>query len=387
MASLRKFPFIHRRPSLASSIANGLEGGGLSDFRSGLFLTAPRRTGKTTFLKEDLIPECVSRDWYPVYVDFWSDRDTDPAELINTAIADEIAKNESLITKMSKGASIQKLSILKTASWDFSKPKLSKEVTLSKALELLHVVTGKLIILVIDEAQHALNSDSGINAMFGLKAARDHLIQGQDIEGLRLVFTGSSRDKLAQLVLKKNQPFFGSSVTTFPLLDEDYVQSFTKWVNEKLADGNQFSTTDMAFAFEMVGQRPELLLNIISTASLSIGDAPNLRTILTDGAINIRHGMWSEYESSYNALTDIQKALLEVISNKVSNNAQFSAYAQSTIHEVSVVLKSLGSKTRSNAASIQVAIKALGAKGLLWKSSRGNYVLEDRGFVEWFKMR
>ncbi|WP_416139832.1 hypothetical protein ACM26W_05460 [Halomonas sp. HK25] len=56
--------------------------------------------------------------------------------------------------------------------------------------------------------------------MFALKAARDALNLGGDSPGLRLILTGSSRDKLAMLVLSRDQPFFGSSVTPFPLLGE-----------------------------------------------------------------------------------------------------------------------------------------------------------------------
>jgi hypothetical protein len=58
--------FAYRRPELAVELGNRLEGSGLVDARSGLFLAAPRRVGKSTFLQEDMIPEIVPRDWLPV---------------------------------------------------------------------------------------------------------------------------------------------------------------------------------------------------------------------------------------------------------------------------------------------------------------------------------
>ena len=67
--------FVFRRPTLARSIADGLVGAGIQDFTSGLFLAAPRRTGKSTFLREDLIPECQLRGWLAVYVDLWADKE------------------------------------------------------------------------------------------------------------------------------------------------------------------------------------------------------------------------------------------------------------------------------------------------------------------------
>lgn len=94
------------------------------------------------------------------------------------------------------------------------------------------------MVLVIDEAQHALTTEAGINAMFALKAARDQLNQGREGEGsgLHLVFTGSNRDKLAHLVLGKSQPFFGSSITPFPLLGKAFTQAYTAHLNAHCRD-------------------------------------------------------------------------------------------------------------------------------------------------------
>ncbi|MDV7391731.1 hypothetical protein RZS08_10275, partial [Arthrospira platensis SPKY1] len=63
------------RPEYAKEIANGLlgtpsEGGG---FNHGLFISGHRRTGKTFFLKLDLMPELHSRGAITVYVDLSSD--------------------------------------------------------------------------------------------------------------------------------------------------------------------------------------------------------------------------------------------------------------------------------------------------------------------------
>ncbi len=58
-----------RRDQLANALAQDLAGESLIDYSAGMFLAAPRRTGKSTFLNNDLIPECVRRGWRPVYVD------------------------------------------------------------------------------------------------------------------------------------------------------------------------------------------------------------------------------------------------------------------------------------------------------------------------------
>src|SRR5690606_16360217 len=169
------------------------------------------------------------------------------------------------------------------------------------------------VVLIVDEAQHALNSGNGINAMFALKAARDAMNQGADTEGLRLVFTGSSRDKLAQLVLNRQQPFFGAMVTPFPLLGDDFVEAYTRDVNAKLASGNNFRVEDTKRAFRLVGHRPELLASIVQRVALVLGDAPNLGEILEEGAVEIQAGVWAEYEAAYDPLTPAQKAVLRVM--------------------------------------------------------------------------
>lgn len=385
MATPMNSGFIFRRPDLARSIAEGLFGGGLSDFRSGLFLAGPRRTGKSTFLREDLIPECESRGWHPVYVDLWADRKADPADLIAMAIAGELTRFEGRVRTLIKSVGIDKLSILRTLSWDFTKPKLPEGVTLAQALELLHEATGKLIVLIIDEAQHAQMTEAGLNAMFALKAARDHLTQGREKDALRLVFTGSNRDKLAHLVLKKDQPFFGSSVTTFPLLGSDYVRAFTEWVNGKLAVGNQFSLQDVQDVFELVGHRPEMLLRVVSEVSLNLGEAAHLGDLLRDGALYLRDGVWGEFESGYLALTDLQKAVLEVMIDRASSKEPFSPFTEATIQAVGRVLAELGSDSQAGVPAVQGAMDALREKDLIWRSSRGVYALEDQGIIDWFK--
>ena len=54
--------------------------------------------------------------------------------------------------------------------------------------------TGQVIVLNIDEAQHAITSTVGTDAWFALKAARDELNSSAH-HCLRIVATGSNRDK------------------------------------------------------------------------------------------------------------------------------------------------------------------------------------------------
>ncbi|SEJ48491.1 hypothetical protein SAMN05216201_109169 [Pseudomonas linyingensis] len=381
--SLQRFVF--NRPALAASLVRDLAGEGLADYSSGLFLTSPRGTGKSTFLKVDLIPQCEASGWLPVYVDLWGNKKTDPGDLIATAIAKTLSTYEGRLLKLTKSIGANKTSTLRALAWNLSKSELPPDATLAQALELLHQASDKLIVLIIDEAQLALNTDKGINAMFGLKAARDALNLGRAREGLRLIFTGSSRDKLANLVSNRSQPFYGASITTFPLLGWDYIEAYSTHVNARLAEGNQFSADDMADAFRMVGNRPELLAAIIKDVGLDIGDAGNLGQLLHSDALAIQTGAWGEYESAYNTLTPAQQAVLDVMADLALKKEAFLPYAETTLLAVGRALEQKGSDIQPTTTTIQNAIIGLRDKGLVWKSNRGEYALEDASMTQWLK--
>lgn len=376
-----------RRPVLAASIADGLEGFGLQDYSSGLFLAAPRRTGKSTFLREDLIPECAQRGWLAIYVDLWADRTVDPAQLIARELAAALIPFEKGLRKLAKSAGIDKLNFLRTLSWDFSRPQLPAGATLTQTLELLHSVSAKTLVLVIDEAQHALSTDAGCSAMFSLKAARDALNQGRETAGLHLVFTGSNRDKLAHLVLARSQPFYGSSITPFPLLGKDFTLAYTTHLNGRLAATNQFEAPDVEAAFDLVGRRPEMLRSLISAVALELGEASQLGELLHSQALLMRAGVWIEYESAYSTLTLPQRAVLAVMARSSKDNQIFAPFADETLLAVTRRLEAMGSEMVPGTQTIQSCIDALRDKELVWKASRGAYALEDRAMGEWVLQR
>ncbi|MBH3394121.1 MULTISPECIES: hypothetical protein [Pseudomonas] len=372
-----------RRDQLAKALAKDLAGESLVDYSSGMFLAAPRRTGKSTFLNNDFIPECVRLGWLPVYVDLWSDRNADPAELISGAIGAALASFEGALTKTAKKAGIDKINLLRTLSWDFTRPQLPSGTTLAQALAVLHQVSGQMVVLIIDEAQHALNSEDGLNAMFALKAARDNLNRGDRPDGLRLVFTGSSRDKLANLVLKSKQPFFGASITPFPLLGGEYVEFITALWNRRLADSNQFKVDDLAYAFERVGRRPEMLNKLLAEVSVGLGEAGNLGELLRTGALNHQAGVWSDYESAWNELSPLQQAVLEVIAERTLGRQPFSPFTEQTLVEVSRKLEQAQAEVIASTPNVQKALDALREKELVWKANRGEYALEDAAMADW----
>ena len=370
-------PFTFHRPSLAESYCDSLEGQGLADSRSGLFLAAPRRTGKSTFLREDLLPAMQKRGWTTIYVDLWADKSKDPALLMTSAVKAKIGTFSGVIAKMAKASGLEKVNVFGALSLNLDALELPPGLTLADALEALLKAGNAPIAIVIDEAQHALSTQAGVDAMFALKAARDQLNQGSGQQGLFIVLTGSNRDKLAHLVLKRTQPFFGSQVTRFPLLTKDFTDAYTNYVNPMLAADNQFSGDDMFEAFKLVGHRPEMLRNIVGEIALSTG-ADHFGEALKNGAEEIKERMWGVMESEFASLPDMHRAVLETL---IAQGRNYVPFSEASMRAYASLLQ----QEKVSVPSVQAALDALREKGLVWRAAYGDYALEDESLTSWYK--
>src|SRR4051812_20875814 len=84
---------LFHRTDLARRMARQLLRPGVLDEgpRSGLFLSGQRRTGKTTFLLADLVPALEADGALVIYVDLWTNTQTNPAALVQAAIRRALA--------------------------------------------------------------------------------------------------------------------------------------------------------------------------------------------------------------------------------------------------------------------------------------------------------
>lgn len=366
-----------KRINLAQAYCDSLQGKGITNATSGLFLAGPRRVGKSTFLIEDLIPEAKARGWTPVYVDLWADKLTDPASLITEAVKLSITANRGMWTKLTKHLRLQKVSLLKTVELDFSKPGLPDNITLVDLLNDLVRLLNKPVVLIIDEAQHAITTANGLNAMFSIKSARDQINLSHQYPNLMLVLTGSNRDKLAQLVIKKDQPFFGSEVTAFPLLGRDYTDFFTDKINKSLAAKNQFDKNSLWEAFQLIGHRPEILRQIVGQVAIR-NEADSLADLLKQDALIWCSQIWGEFAHDFNNLSLLQQVILTLMIEQGRLSSPFSE------ESMQYYKKALDAPDLS-VSSVQTAIHTLREQGFIWQSSRGVYALEDDSFAEWFR--
>lgn len=368
--------FVFHRPRLAESLVSGLLGGELLDFSSGLFLSGPRRTGKSTFLKEDLMDLLRVRDLEVVYADLWKDKEADPAAVVMQALSVSLkATVAGPLQKVRAQAGLSKFSL---AGFSLELDRIGQPdyLNLVDTLTLLAERSGKQVCLVVDEAQHVLSTANGINMMFSLKAARDGLNMGngglsRGVPGrnLMLVFTGSNRDKLASLVFDQKQAFYGARITPFPLLGSEFANEYCSWVNERVSQDRRFLPAEVATAFDLLWQQPEELAAAVQAAAMGSGN------LLEEVGV-IRAAAWLGHQAVYDSLGDVEQAVLSVLSD-VEN-----AYAPFAAETLKLYGEFVG--TAVSKIEVQTAIETLRSRELLWRSEHGTYAFEKSGFKEWF---
>lgn len=371
--------FVHHRTDLAQQYCDALLGRSPFGFRAGLFLAAPRRTGKSTFLRRDLVPALQNNGVQTIYVDLWSDRTADPADLISDALTDHLLGLQSKAERAVKRSGLRQIS-LAGIRLSLGDTHSSVAQTLTHQLVSIANKRNSSVALIVDEAQHALSGETGLAAMFALKAARDAMNQ-TDPEGvprLALVMTGSHRDKLAALVTNRDQPFYGASVIDMPLLGTGYVKGYVKWVNARLAEGNRFDFDEVNAAFSLLGNRPELLEQVLREAAFGQG-ANSLGKTVSSRAHELRERLWAAYDSDFGTLSPLQRAIIERL---ISDGEKLSPFAKPTLTALS---SDLGRTIKTS--EVQKALNALRDKGLVWQSGRGAYAIEDQGMIGWLRAR
>lgn len=373
-------PIFHR-PELARKLAGQILVAGVgSATGSGVFLAAPRRTGKSTFVREDLRPALEADGALVVYADLWANPTADPGLVISNAIRASLVGHEGVILRLAKSAGMSKVS-LGGVSFDLDRVGLGKDVSLTDALVALSDETGKMIVLIIDEAQHAITTDAGIAALFALKAARDELNSSQH-HGLRIVCTGSNRDKLAMLRNSKDQAFFGAPLVNFPLLGRDYVEWFCQGVNLPF----QLDPGQVWPLFIKAGYRPELLGSAADQFRFEFDvDPTTIPEKFSDEVHRLAEELNEVQRGVIHSLTPIQSAVLRVMA---AANQHYAPFEAATLEKYRKTMQLSGQPPEDikvDVPGVQQALIALQDKKLIWRAARGVYAVEEQSIVDLLK--
>lgn len=369
------------RTELALQLADALLGKTVfSDACNGLFLAAPRRTGKSTFLQADLKPELERRGVVVVYLDLWADQRRDPGELIAEAIGRALAPQLGLVARTAKAAGLETISL---GGLRIDTRKIGKldGATLPDALRVLNETAGAPVALIIDEAQHALTSEAGETAMAALKSARDQINRPGNIQ-LMLVMSGSDRDKLLRLVNTNGAPFYGSQIQRMPELDEDFIAHIARLIE---AQRPELAPVDQALlfdAFQCFAARPQFFMEALGqTLSPLSGITGRFEVAVLAAGRQRQQDEEAQMESEYQGLKPLEQAVLWRL---LEQGQRFRPYDGETLR---FYQEKTGRKV--SAPQAQNALEALRQRNpaLVWKSARGEYAVDDAAMHRWFGLR
>lgn len=368
---------IFHRTSLAEELATHILDDDLAPASSGLFLGARRRIGKSTFLQQDLCPELRRRGAVVIYADLWDNRDRDPGDVIIDAIREELAHHEGVVLRFARAAGMEKVSV-GGVSFTMDRVGLGREVSLSKALAMLSDESKRMIVLIVDEAQHALTTEKGSNSLYALKAARDRLNMGPH-HGLRIVATGSNPDKLAVLVEWKDQAFFCAPLREFPAMGADYL----RWLVGRAPTSAGLSIEFLDGLFRRSGCRPEWMQDGLSAiAHRNDWTEAEARRVFAD-TVESHAQMWvNKLLGMVGLLSPLQSAVLRVLAAQGQRFVPFWTRTMETYRLVIELDDGNEATEPINIQTVQEALETLRKKGFLWCSVHGAYALEEFGIKE-----
>lgn len=354
----------------------------MQGIRSGLFLGGLRRTGKTTFLQGDLIPALQKKGAIVLYVDLWSDTSAKPSDLLLNAVRE-------MLKDLERPESVA-LGILKRVKsldlggggfkFSFSLAELGKSDgnTLAGAFSELVLLAKTDVVVIIDEVQHAMNSEDGDSMLLALKATRDAINLKPGMPGKFLFLgTGSHRAKVRELTIKGKQAFNGAMSEDFPVLEKDFVE----WLLTGARLGVRTPTLDLAFeCFDRLGRRPEEMMK----ALLALQALPNCSNADQDLAAiteGLRQSAASVDLARLDELGSLAVAIFDYVCQKGASGVK-GLYAAETLKAYAA---EIGREVATD--EVQKVANLLVDANILARDGRGIYDVSDPFIAEAYQSR
>lgn len=367
---------IFRRRELADQMAQQLLRPGPLDegLRSGLFLSGIRRTGKTTFLLNDLIPALEAAGALVIYVDLWSDPQASPADLVQAAVAQKLHEIQTPDSQL-----LQRLKRLRAAEFDafgikfgFQVDSVGKEggPTLAQALAEVVDQARTDVVLIVDEVQHAIASDEGERLLLSLKAARDAINPRPNTQGhFIFVGTGSHRAHVNEMTTRRNQAFTGATSLPYPVLGSDYITYLLQRIGPLMKMRCPSVATTLQ-AFQTLGCRPEELLKALRLLGQTTGSDGDPDTVLRLIAKSLRSAAAEIEIEKLRRMGSLAEAIFERISKSGNGTTGlFSADAASAYSAA------IGREVRVE--EVQPVMNALLNENIVMRLGQGRYCVSD----------
>lgn len=377
---------VYHRRALAQQMAQQLLNPRVLDLplRSGLFLSGLRRTGKTTFLRQDLIPALESGDWGPgtagrgavvIYVDLWSNPHVPPAELILRAVRAKLHELEDPASAV--WSALKRIASAEVAAhgfrFKFDLSKLGGEggATLAEAFTQVVDEAKTDLVLIVDEVQDCLGSEDAQALMQALKAARDAINLRPSTPGHFLfIGTGSHRSLVQEMTIRRKEAFAGAVSLDYPVLD----QGFVSWVLE-LARSQDIvvqPSSDAAWqGFQDLGHRPEPFIDALRILGHTVKPGDDSDAVFR-GIIFTKRESLADRELG--ALEDLG-LLAQLIFNRIATHEGEEARGIYSNEALESYAAATGTEVRTE--EVQTTVIAMQEKNLIRRTGRGSYSVTD----------
>lgn len=353
------------RPKLAAQLALRLS----RHERIAMF--GPRQTGKTTLLREEVMPLLSKRGLLPIYIECWADK-SQPLESINYALR----KALEFLT-LSPGKSAARLAKTPVRKIGFAgaaiemgelpareipaNPKLAFDALLTQLLE----ISGKHLVLLFDEFQAVAQAEDADDIAAALRAA---LTQASGQVGV--VFSGSSQHLLLQMFVRADTPLYNfANAEPYCLLKEDFVGHVA--AQFLAATQRDFNQALALRVLEAVGHQPAPFLNAVGNAMSTPGWSAEdgLAAMLDPKVLNA----WS---SAWFGLTDLQRFALRVVAEGQPPSSA------ATLERAAAEL----AMPKVQGSSLTRGLEALADKGLIEREPGSRrYRVVDPVMTQWLK--
>lgn len=337
--------------------------------RSGVFLSGIRRIGKTTFLKQDLIPALEAEAALVIYVDLWADRSRLPSALVYESVQQALIEFKtpgSGVFERFKGLNLGAAGL----SFGFQLDSIGSQsgASLAQAVSELIDKAGINVVLIVDEVQQALVTEDGYNLMHALKAARDAVNSKPNSKGYFLFLgTGSHKSLVTDMATRRSQPFMGAMTTTYELLAEDFVE----WKLKQLSSTHELRLPSLPITlegFQAMGNRPEELLKaLIQLQSISVEPDqafPIICATLASSAADVELQTLDEFG-----------LLGESIFEKIATGSDIGVAGLYGTDSLEFFTKAVNGQVEAN--QVQNLVEKMIAANLITRSGHGVYVVAD----------
>jgi uncharacterized protein len=335
-------------------------------------LVGERRIGKTSLLLFELMPLGEKQGLLPVYVDVYQHR-ADPLAAINYALQeaiDDLTVPNSTLGRRLK-TSVKKIGLASAALELGDEPARRRPddpfLLVDWLIKTLVRTAKKPPLLIFDEVQELATVANGENIVSAIRSAIT-----KSKNNLRVIFTGSSQEKLLTLFSRSRAALYeGASTLAFPYLGDNFLAYIAQKAKERFK--KRIALNDLAEAYARLHHQPRALIDLVLLFSSS--NVESLISLLNERVESQLMG--AQYDTLWRSLKPLHQRICMRIAKggDVTSLDARGEYA-------------LGSdRSEIPASTVSDALRALVDDHVLTKTSdgRSRYRLDDPLFAEWLR--